>query len=364
MDVLQRVEEKIDVLSTRDEKEAANPGGTTDVQQESHPLVDTPVPMLLQSDQESETPGHYELESSSVQRGQIHTRHRMPRHLTVPHLVFMWPRIYSNLVATQPSTKQDLQSILHEGLCWFARKEAMKHKESLPVGLELPGASRNISSTALAFELSVVPTSHFKKIKETSDAYFDTFNLVYPILDQDHFVNTILEVSLRKGCIDGGAHSAILLSVLALGEVSIQGNAGAPIGTIDGRPSGFRGGSIGEPPGLMEFNEARRRMAFLSVDCTIEYVQIMLLQSIYYESHARHIEYWRCVTLASSAVQGLRKLQSVDWTSFYGDQVKRAFWTCVLQEDFFHISLDLPGTDIHEGEADVPMPHFRRIQDR
>lgn len=173
-----------------------------------------------------------------------------------------------------------------------------------------------------------------------------------------------LEVSLRKGCIDGGAHSAILLSVLALGEVSIQGNAGAPIGTIDGRPSGFRGGSIGEPPGLMEFNEARRRMAFLSVDCTIEYVQIMLLQSIYYESHARHIEYWRCVTLASSAVQGLRKLQSVDWTSFYGDQVKRAFWTCVRQEDFFHISLDLPGTDIHEGEAEVPMPHFRRIQDR
>lgn len=166
-----------------------------------------------------------------------------------------------------------------------------------------------------------------------------------------------------RGCIDEGVSGTILLLVLALGRVAIGGNSGAPISVTDNQPSGFRGGSLEEPPGLAEFNEARRRFGFLAVDCTIEYVQIMLLKSLYYESHCRHIDHWRCVTSASFAVQGLQKLRQVDWESFHGDQVKRAFWTCVIQEDFFHIDLDLPGTGINQREATVPLPGFHESPD-
>lgn len=363
MDTLRRVEGKLDNLSIRGQTETPVPGASPNVHQESRFSVHSPVYLPSQSYQDKVPPDLNDPNSGIVQWPRRRAHHMTPGHIKTPHLVLMWPRVYSDLASSQTSIGQDLRSILLEGVSWFAKKEASKHKLGLPIGDGLPTTVLGIRNRALAPEVNLTTSLDFAQIREISDAYFHTFNLMYPILDRDHFVSTILNESVRDSCVLGSANGTILLLVLALGRVSIEGNSGTPISMIGDQPSGFRGGSLQEPPGLAEFNEARRWSGFLAADCTIEYVQIMLLQSIYYESHARHIDYWRCVTLASSAVQGLQKLHSVDWTTFYGDQVKRAFWTCVVQEDFFHIALDLPETGINKREDDVPLPDFRRAQD-
>jgi hypothetical protein len=363
MDTLRRVEEKVDGLNLRAHARTSVSGAPKAVQQGSESLVSPRSHQASLSERNSNVLGHSESETLNAQHQQIHTPHWLPKHSMMPNLVLLWPRIYSDLVSSQGSIELDLRSILHEGVSWFAKKEASKHKTSLSTGDEQRAVGPDASHRARASDFGCAILSDPAQVREISAAYFDTFNLMYPILHRGHFMKAILDASLQKGRIGGGADGTILLLVLALGRVSIEGNSGTPISIPDLQPSGFRGGSLEEPPGLVEFNEARRHFGFLAVDCTIDYVQIMLLQSVYYESHARHIDYWRCVTLASSAVQGLQKLQSVDWDSFLGDQVKRAFWTCVIQEDFFHIALDLPETGIMRGEATVPLPHFHGSQD-
>lgn len=363
METLRRVEKKLDDLKVRERTQTPIPGGPSNVGQSSQSSARTPDSVPFQSQSNRQPSDLDDFNGGIIQMRQTLARHIIPRHIRTPHLVFMWPRNYSDLLSSQTSIVQDLDSILHEGVSWFAKKEASKHKTGLSIGEGFSATTFESSDRALAPEANLINSLNPVQIREISDAYFHTFNLIYPILDRDHFVNTILNALLRESCSPGNANGIILLLVLALGQVSIDGNSGAPISMINNQPSGFRGGSLQEPPGLAEFNEARRGLGFLATDCTIEYAQIMLLQSMYCESHARHIDYWRCVTLASSAVQGLQKLHSVDWTTFYGDQLKRAFWTCVVQEDFFHIALDLPETGINQGGYVVPLPHFRKEQE-
>lgn len=44
--------------------------------------------------------------------------------------------------------------------------------------------------------------------------------------------------------------------------------------------------------------------------------------------------------------------------------MKRAYWTCVLFEQLFHIELDLPQSQIHTLEDEIPLPHFHETQDQ
>lgn len=308
--------------------------------------------------------GNGDYGSLTIQRDLFHELQRTSAHLTVPHKVLLWPRAYSDLMASQIAATIDMPSILNEGMSWFVRREASKHPSALPAGNGLPAIAVNVSDRTSGHMPNIIfPTIAPEQLQKSTAGYFETFNLLYPILDRGHYMGEINEQILREGHKDGDARSVIMLLVLALGQVSTEGISGAPISIIEGQTSGFRGGSVDSPPGLAAFNEARRRFGFIATDCTLETVQALLLQSMYYESHARHLDYWRCVTSASLALQGLLKVQQIDWTSFHGDQVKRAFWACAVHENLFHIDLDLPGTELRKLEDVVPLPHFHEWQD-
>jgi hypothetical protein len=76
---------------------------------------------------------------------------------------------------------------------------------------------------------------------------------------------------------DGDTDSVIALLIFALGELAIEGTLGHPIEVYKGRPSGIKGGTATNPPGLVYFNEARKRMGFLITHCSLETVQIFSL---------------------------------------------------------------------------------------
>lgn len=284
------------------------------------------------------------------------------QHLTVPHKVLLWPSIYIHLINSGVHAASDLQFILQEGTSWFIKQEMVKHPHPLPCDSGLPsfrvGATEDSYSANSAF-----PTLTIQQIQEYTDAYFNTYNVLCPILNQEEFMAETVSRLLREGYADGDAGAVLALLVFTLGQCAIEGVFGQPISAENGTPSGFRGGTLQRPPGLDIFNEARRRFGFVSTLCTLENVQILLLQATYFECTGRHLDFWRCTVAASMACQVLIRCNPVDWTSVGGDMIKRAYWACILSEDLYHLDLDLPQTGIHTLEDEVPLPYFHETQD-
>ena len=281
------------------------------------------------------------------------------QHLTVPHKVILWPSIYIHLINSGIQATSDLQYVLQEGTPWFIRQEFAKHPNTLPYDVALPQYALNANLREQGFSSKVAfPTLTIQLIQELCEAYFNTFNVLFPLLNRDAFMNATVAPLLREGYADGDPNAVLALLVFALGQVAIEGVFNRPISTIDGKPSGFRGGTIDKPPGLAIFNEARRRLGFVSTQTTLQNVQILLLEATYYEANARHLDFWRTTVAASMACQVLIKCNAIDWSSTTGDLIKRAYWTCILSEDFYHLDLDLPRTGIDSLDDEVPLPYF------
>lgn len=351
LETLRRVERKLDTLSL-------TPGDHHHADTVAHEKQGIPFLPDASKDNSREA-GYYA--SPMLQQSLLARLQKTSEQLTVPHKILLWPSIYADVVASQTAMALDMQSILREGVHWFARAEARKQPPTLPAGIALPSFAINNSGRPSGSSPNIMfPTLLPEQVHQSSAAYFDTFNLLYPVLDREKFTTNIQDTVLSQGYTDGDAADVLLLLVFALGQVSIEGAQGAPISTIDGHPSGFRGGSVVHPPGLAAFNEARRRFGFIAMECSLETVQILLLQMIYVESHGRHIEFWRLATAASMAFHGLINTQVIDWTSNYGHEVKCVYWTCTMNEGFYHLDLDLAETGIVNLENDVPLPDFSR----
>ncbi|KAK4561779.1 hypothetical protein LTR86_004458 [Recurvomyces mirabilis] len=287
------------------------------------------------------------------------------QHLTVPHKIMLWPSIYIHLLNSGISAASDLQYVLQEGTPWFIKREMSKHPDPLPFDVGLPCFTMATGNTEQGRASSVVfPTLGVQQIQELSDAYFNTFNVLYPVLNREAFMNGTMARLLRDGYGDGDSGSVLALLVFALGAVAVDGVFERPVSVVNGQPSGFRGGTVDHPPGLALFNEARRRLGFIWTQCTLENVQLNLLQATYYEATSRHLDFWRCTVAASMACQVLIRCEPIDWSSANGDLVKRAYWTCVLSEDLYHLDLDFPQTGIHTMEDEVPLPYFHEAQEQ
>lgn len=121
-----------------------------------------------------------------------------------------------------------------------------------------------------------IPSLNRETMQRLSKAYFDTFNFIFPLLDRHTFLSETLPTVLRDGFNDS-ITSTLALLVFALGEQAIAGSQGIPIRTYNGQPSGIKGGTAREPPALVLFNEARRRMGFSTTELSLENIQIHAL---------------------------------------------------------------------------------------
>lgn len=286
------------------------------------------------------------------------------QHLTVAHKIVLWPAIYIHIINSGIQAASDLQHVLQDGTPWFLRLEMAKHPLPVPGEPRLPYYAINARSHEQGFSSSVnFPSLTIQSITERCEAYFNTFNILLPLLNRDAFMNDSIAPLLRDGYQDGDSRAVLALLVLALGEVALDGVFQRPIASTDGTLSGFRGGTPDTPPGLAIFNEARRRGGFIYPMTSLENVQILLLEATYYETHARHLEFWRCSVAASMACQVLIKCSTPDWSSAHGDLIRRAYWACMLNEDLYHLDLDLPHTGISALQYEVGLPYFHEASD-
>ena len=351
LDALTRLETKFDTLAVAGPRSGS---------------PDTSIGRLRKSvSQASSTPNSHHKPGSN-NRHALTSFHEFPRelqisyqHLTVPHKIILWPSIYIHLINSGIQATSDLQYVLQEGTPWFIRQEIAKHPQPLPYDVALPYYALNSSLREQGFASKVAfPSLTIQQIQEQCDAYFNTFNVLFPLLNRDTFMNGTVAPLLRDGYADGDPNAVLALMVFALGQVAIEGVFERPISFTGSNPSGFRGGTADKPPGLAIFNEVRRRLGFVTSQTTLESVQILLLEAIYYETSARHLDFWRTTVAASMACQVLIKCNSIDWNSTQGDLIKRAYWSCILSEDFYHLDLDLPKTGIDHLDDQVPLPYF------
>lgn len=270
----------------------------------------------------------------------------------------VWPNIRRQLLSTSAQAAPDFESVLEKGTSWMIKQMMAGHLTPLPPKMAVPGFRPSETVAQTPADNSICSSFHAELAQKLSDAYFDTFNILYPVLDQNSFQTEVLDRLAREGYADRDPVTVLALTVFALGIVAIEGVFASPIDSQHDAASGFRGGSTQSPPGIDVFNEARHQTGFLMTLCTLENVQILLLQATYWEAAARHLDYWRCTVAASMACQVIVRTGDVDWLSHEGDMVKRAYWTCVIFEDLYHLELDLPETGICNLEDEVPLPQF------
>jgi hypothetical protein len=155
-----------------------------------------------------------------------------------------------------------------------------KHNRRLPLSADgSEGQMKTIGPLSMQAPGGVpvtLATLTWETMQRLSKAYFDSLNFLFPLVDRQVF-NSEFVPSLVQGGFDESMPSTIALLVFALGEVVIAGSQGIPIRVYNGRPSGLRGGTAREPPGLALFNEARKRMGFNLTESTIENVQLFTL---------------------------------------------------------------------------------------
>lgn len=285
--------------------------------------------------------------------------HQALKHLTASRKAIMWPRINDCITASGAQPALNLQYLLREEIPWFVRQGTNMNQSSMPTNPGLTSLQVNKApSDEDHGKRCVFPSLTAERIQEYSHAYFNSFNIIHPLLDYDTFMNQLVANLLREGYSYDDPRTVIALTVFALGQLALEGMLGEPISSQHGVPSGLRGGDPERPPGLEMFNEARRRLGNVVNTCTLENAQMMLLLATYYETNSMYMDAWSSVAKASTALQILVQCQKTDGQLQSGDMIKRVYWICFLVEENYHIHLGLPRTGIHLLEHKVPLPRF------
>jgi hypothetical protein len=273
-------------------------------------------------------------------------------HISVSHKVLLWPAVFRHIIDFGTAVAgSDLHCIRESGSLWLWQKEVPKHLEDLPYDFGLPCSTLD-TEPAIFLNLTIW------QVHEYSAAYFNTFNVSSPLLDLDTFMTGMEARLSQQGCRDDDPEGVLSCLVFALGQLAVGGVSDQPTSQHAGELSGIRGAAAEVPPGLGLFNEARRRIDTMDTHCHLQNVQILLLQATYFEASARHSDFWRSASAASMECIVLIKDKPIDWSSSYGDFVKRAYWICVLHERLFDLDLRVALTGVESLEDQVPLPHF------
>lgn len=222
----------------------------------------------------SDTAFHFPNMSNTTSAGE-----HQYQYVSSVHQMLKWPAIKQLFMSIQPKLPNiDLSVLGREGP---ASMVALRRSsiDGLPTDPStLAGRDPTISTQGPVAGQDPITISdlNWETMQRLSKAYFDSFNLLCPVLNRQPFMSETLPTLFNRG-FDDTMTSTIAFLVFALGEVANAGCEGSPIHVYNGRASGIKGGTRDRPPGLDLFNEARRRMGFNLTSCSLENVQIFEL---------------------------------------------------------------------------------------
>jgi len=284
LETLQRLENKFDNISLSSNASPPSFRDTvmsTSTDQQNHQQSSTSSSMSNPSNRDRDTFDGENSKPGNMARAEPYFERELQRsyhHLTAAHKIILWPAVYLHITNSNLPIAEDLQYVLQDGTPWLIHLELQKHKEPLPGPAQMydmVSSPNNSEPTARAGFAGLT----LDNMQRLIDAYVNTFNVIHPILDHDTFIAEVVTPVVRNGYAAGSVNACLTLLVLALGQVAIDGVYGSPL-TVSpgGEPGGLRGGTRDHPPGLEIFNEARRLIGFSITQCSLENVQIYLLQ--------------------------------------------------------------------------------------
>lgn len=281
LDALQRIEGKLDQIGKAvDPDSAMYEHGSYTTPQSGRPSSIGSGSFMMQDrnlrDQERHPPRHTQpLGSPEISQSPGYRSATV--HVTPPHKVLLWPFIHSRLVEANVEVAEDLRSLAQEGTSWFLRQELLKHPDILPYDAFLESELVTDVPAPDGTRRMRFPKLTYEDMRSYALHYFNTFNMMYMLLDRRHFMEVVLPKVTTYGFADGDYDSIIALLVFSLGKVAVAGTWSSPLDNGTLFESGFRGGTRERPPGLEIFNEARRRLGFVAYQCSVESIQGLLL---------------------------------------------------------------------------------------
>ena len=201
------------------------------------------------------------------------------QYVSSVHQMLKWPAIQQLFASVQPKLPNiDLSAPEREGPASMVALRRARI-QSLPTDTPSPvprDSGMGIIDPVTGNAAITISELNWETMQRLSKAYFDSINLLCPILNRQSFMSDTLPALFNNG-FSLNMQSTIAFLVFALGEVAIEGVEGLPLHVYNGRASGVKGGSKDRPPGLELFNEARRRMGFNLTECSLENVQVFAL---------------------------------------------------------------------------------------
>ena len=206
----------------------------------------------------------------------------MYRYASAVHQMMAWPMVRQVLDQTLPQGS-DLRGVLADGdppATWL-EQQAARQRGLFIGGMEafaindraLLGLSLDAHGRAGVLELTDL---NWQTMELLSKAYFDTFNVIYPIMDRQSFSSTMLTSVFNNG-FDASVSSTLVCLVFALGTMALADMQNVPVGGYEAPPDRKDDGDELRTPGLAFFNEARKRLGFTLTDVSLENVQIFAL---------------------------------------------------------------------------------------
>ncbi|KAG7292063.1 hypothetical protein NEMBOFW57_002094 [Staphylotrichum longicolle] len=273
LDRIKSLEGKIDSLSHR--QSVASSAAPFPVQPSSLP---SPLPTTQQGVLGPSAPSAsaYQFPEASIvpSSGDAHYQ-----YVSSVHQMLKWPAIQQLFASVQSKLPNiDLSAPEREGPASMVALRRARI-QNLPTDIPTPmprDSGMGIVDPVTGHEAITISELNWETMQRLSKAYFDTINLLCPILNRQSFMSDTLPNLFNNG-FSRDMQSTIAFLVFALGEVALEGIDGLRLHVYNGRASGVKGGSKDRPPGLELFNEARRRMGFNLTECSLENVQIFAL---------------------------------------------------------------------------------------
>ncbi|KAL3446396.1 hypothetical protein BJX65DRAFT_279517 [Aspergillus insuetus] len=285
----------------------------------------------------------------------VETAPQYPQSAIVPwsaHQVIAWKPVLSML----PDAVQLIVSDC--GIDYSSSLELKRPR--LPI-VPLPGTKDEDSLGNLSISL----------VKELCHSYFATFHLNYPFVDSTFFFRHTLPTAIN-GEFGYDVESCVVLAVMALGCWSKIALREASDFRAQGRWSASpqdrfhedrRSSTDGTTPGLVFFNESRKRVGWLLNDNCMQSCQYYLLSALFYAQLVRPVDWCTMTNRASICCRMFWENVPTPCDEWVADMHSRLFWNIVMFDSILTQELRLPGCHLDEMAQRIPLPKFVRMKE-
>ncbi|KAL4960113.1 Zn(II)2Cys6 transcription factor [Aspergillus stella-maris] len=203
-------------------------------------------------------------------------------------------------------------------------------------------------------------------VKELCDSYFATFHLAYPVIDRTFFHRHTLPRAVQ-GEFGYDIESCVVLVVMALGCWSKLGLTEANQYASQSqrrlsRDSLSQESLDGSIPGLVFFNESRKRIGWLINENCLQSCQYYLLSGIFYAQLTRPVDWWTMTDRAATCCRVFWENLPSQCDEWVLDMRSRLFWNTVMFDAILAQELKLPGGQLDELCQRVPLPKFVKMK--